>query len=332
MKTILISAMLLVAANLNITAQNLIARQHGGNAIFYTDLPTAVAAGQNGDTIYIPGGSWSANLSINKRLFIIGTGHNPDSTQATGICYLSGNISISNGASNGRITGIYLTGTLAAVDTATNYIISRCRMGNIQLTAHSSQWIIEENIINSQIIGYGAYNNLFSNNIIGQCFYNMGPNNTVKNNIFLMQSYEIGCSNSSSVNNCTFENNNFIGGGNFTGQNNNLINNNLFVANITFPFGNNLGSNNVVNQTQSSIFVNQTGSTFDYTQDYHLKLTSPGKNAGTDGTDIGIYGGMFPWKAGSVPFNPHIQIKSISNTTDQNGNLQINIKVNAQNN
>ena len=67
-----------------------------------------------------------------------------------------------------------------------------------------------------------------------------------------------------------------------------------------------------------------------YTYNLHLRPNSPLHNAGTDGTDIGIYGGLFPWKEGSVPFNPHIQTKTIGNITDGNGNLQINIKVKAQ--
>jgi Pyruvate/2-oxoacid:ferredoxin oxidoreductase delta subunit len=63
---------------------------------------------------------------------------------------------------------------------------------------------------------------------------------------------------------------------------------------------------------------------------FHLNPLSPGINAGTDGTDIGIYGGLYSWKDGSIPFNPHIQQKTISGTTDNNGNLNVNIKVEAQ--
>jgi hypothetical protein len=109
-----------------------------------------------------------------------------------------------------------------------------------------------------------------------------------------------------------------------------IFNNNLFVQNINFPIGTNLGSNNIVNQNPSSIFINQSGTTYNYEQNYHLQPTCPGKNAGTDGTDIGVYGGMFPWKDGSLPPNPHVQYKNIQQSTDQNGNLNVNIKVAAQ--
>ena len=42
------------------------------------------------------------------------------------------------------------------------------------------------------------------------------------------------------------------------------------------------------------IFVTSTFPTsFDFTVDLHFRSTSPGINAGTDGTDIGIYGNAY---------------------------------------
>lgn len=69
---------------------------------------------------------------------------------------------------------------------------------------------------------------------------------------------------------------------------------------------------------------------FNYAHNYHLK--SPTTYLGTDGTEVGIYGGTFPYKEGSVPRNPHIQLKNIASKTDDNGSLQIEIQVEAQDN
>ena len=88
--------------------------------------------------------------------------------------------------------------------------------------------------------------------------------------------------------------------------------------------------NNYTNIPQANIFVNQTGTTFNYTHDYHLQ--APTTYLGTDGTQVGIYGGTFPYKEGAVPLNPHIQLKNIAPTTDANGDLQIQIQVKAQDN
>jgi hypothetical protein len=45
---------------------------------------------------------------------------------------------------------------------------------------------------------------------------------------------------------------------------------------------------------------------------------------------VGIYGGAFPWKEGSIPNTPHVTNKNIGHTTNSNGTLPVNIKVAAQ--
>ena len=111
-----------------------------------------------------------------------------------------------------------------------------------------------------------------------------------------------------------------------------IFRNNLFVYNWEGPDNQSVffGSGNIVNQPKENIFVNQSGNTFSYAQDYHIKDSSPGKNGGVDGADVGIYGGVYPWKEGGLPFNPQIQVAKIAGTTDANGNLNVNIKVEAQ--
>jgi hypothetical protein len=117
------------------------------------------------------------------------------------------------------------------------------------------------------------------------------------------------------------------------GANNCIIKNNLLVNEPSFPIGTtNIYSNNIIVSSSDSIFINQSGVIFNYLHDYHLKYTCPAKNAGSDGTDIGIYGGAFPWKEGSIPSNPHIQFKSIAPKTTNQNTLPIQIKVKAQDN
>jgi len=134
------------------------------------------------------------------------------------------------------------------------------------------------------------------------------------------------------INYSLFENNIFLD--NYNNSISGSIFFNSFKNNLFFRTTNlgssNFGIGNLVNQPQSSVFINQTGNTFDYAHDYHINPDSPAKNTGTDGTDIGIYGGPFPWKEGSVPFNPHIQSLIIDSKTDKDGNLNVKIKVQAQ--
>ena len=75
-------------------SQNLIAVQNGNTPAFYTVLDSAIIHAQNGDTVYIPGGTFSLNVPVTKSLHIIGVGHNPDSTLATGKTVINGNLSL----------------------------------------------------------------------------------------------------------------------------------------------------------------------------------------------------------------------------------------------
>jgi hypothetical protein len=320
--------------------QNLIAVQNGGNPTFFLQVNDAIANAQDGDTIYIPGGIWSVSQPINKRLHIIGVGHNPDSTLATFQTTINGNISLTAGASYGSLTGIALQGVIDAYGSpVNNYTVSRCSLSGITFY-QVSDIVFIENIISGTYSSYSggfAANCSFFNNIISMWIPEYGyppfSNCCFKNNIFLYQTncwgqcglYSIYCKYS------LIENNIFVGSTSLFYQiSNSIVKNNLFVDNLSFPIGTNVGSNNIVNQPQSSIFVNQSGNSFSYGHDYHLQSTCPGKNAGTDGTDVGIYGGIYPWKEGSLPFNPHIQTVQVSPTTSTSGGLNVNIKVAAQ--
>ncbi len=310
-------------------AQSLIAVQNGSAPKFFQQVDDAITNSTDGDTIYIPGGSWNIGVPINKRLHLIGVGHHPDSTKVTFPTTIIGEVTLATGASNGSLTGILIKdGFNSSNATISSYSVSRCRISILQFSSKNSNFMFVENILEQNISSSGpesASNFSFLNNFIGYLNGVYFPNNSIyKNNIFSYSSW-YGYSSQYSL----FENNIFFSNI-ISSILNSTFKNNLFVPQVVFPNGTNVGSNNIVNQELTTIFVNQEGSTFNYTHDYHLQSTCPGKNAGTDGTDIGIYGGIYPWKAGSVPANPHFQSLKISPTTDTNGNLNVKIKVAAQ--
>ena len=113
----------------------------------------------------------------------------------------------------------------------------------------------------------------------------------------------------------------------------NLCESNTFIKNV-FAFipsaGLNTFTDNYNSVVLNTVFVNQSGYAFNYANDYHL--LNPTMYLGTDGSQVGIYGGMFPYKEGAVPSNPHFQLKNIAPTTDVNGDLNIQIQVEAQDN
>jgi len=326
---------LLLQAKVGI-AQNLIAVQNGNTPRFYTQVTDAIEAASSGDTIYIPGGSWdlggATSLYISKTLHIVGTGHNPVSSQAGGICYLNGSICLKNGVSNGSMTGVLLSGSFTysagILYSISNYSITRCRFnGSVLLTTGYSRFVFAENVFDGSVLGGGSTDNLFYNNIFVNAVGNFSTNNRFWNNLWM----NISVNSSGSFSKCIFDNNIIFSSAKLGTPTDCVFNNNVFVDNVTFPWATNIGSNNLVNQTQSSIFATQSGNSFNYTQDYHLQATYAGKNAGTDGTDIGIYGGIYPWKEGSIPANPHFESIQVAPKTD-NGNLNVRIKVAAQDN
>ena len=342
-KRLLSLVVLLIVSSYNLKAQNLIAVQHSGsNTAFYTSLDDAVTNAQNGDTIYLPGGAFAVNgdaLTINKELHILGVGYNTDSTFATGVTKINARITFVSGANNSTINGIYLNGVIwcgtdSYNEDVDNIIISRCHINqSIYISRLSNNWSLTENIIDGTINGYSsssggisAQSNYFSNNIINSAIYNFGSNNQFLNNIIKNNAYY----SLNNVTGCVFENNIWLNS-NLVNYSSCIFNNNLCIGSINITVDC-LGSNNIMGQASSLIFINNIsgGFGFLYSDNYQLQSTSPGKNAGTDGTDIGIYGGAFPWKEGSVPHNPHIINKTIGSTTNSNGALPVKITVGAQ--
>jgi len=92
------------------------------------------------------------------------------------------------------------------------------------------------------------------------------------------------------------------------------------------------GNNNYSSSQADTLFVNSpNASSFDYQYNYHLKPNSPYLSAGSDGTEIGIYGGNSPYREGAVPSNPHIYFKQVSTQTNSNGQLPVQFKVRTSN-
>jgi len=320
MKNLFLFLIIVLAGFSNASAQNLITLQSSGVSTFYLKLPDAVTNAQDEDTIYIPGGSFD-DITIAKTLHLIGVGHDPDSTKATLITFLP-SVTFRTGSNGSTLTGIR-TNVLSvgsSDDEIKNVIISRCCILSCDIGTKCSNISFVQNIISS-VYGNGiAHDISFNNNKIqslGSFEYC-----SFRNNIILSIFYY-----NSVVSISVFENN-YLGVPGY-------VHNSILYNNISYNGFNiesdNAGANNLFNQATGSIFV-KDDSSFDYANDYHLIPDCPGKNAGRDGTDIGIYGGAFPWKEGSIPANPHFQSIKINPATDTNGNLNVKIKVAAQDN
>lgn len=325
-------------------AQEKIALHHNGEVSFYitTKLDSAILAAQAGDTIYLPGYVFEINGSIviDKPLHLVGAGYHPDSTLATGATYFLGGVSIHPGAGGGSISGIYIEGSIYFGINNTNnnirgYRISDCRIFSIEFASYNTSTgiVIRRNVIVRNILGGDVQKCVVTNNLIGNIVKDFGNNCLFQNNIFFYSG--VNGKTLQGMVNCLFENNIFLYNyRNAPPFSTNVSNfrNNIFLTSFSFPSDNNIGTGNIFDQAQSSIFVNQSGHGFNFTHNYHLQASSSGANGGTDGTDIGIYGGPHAFKENWAPWNPRIISKFIDAKTDSSGHLKIKIKVKAQNN
>lgn len=336
----LLTLTIAIAMTMTMNAQTIALHSSTGVQIIKgnTALATAYTAAQNGDTLYLSGHTFIPPGSFDKQLSIFGAGHYVDSTLTTGKTFINGNVTLNENADLFYLEGVEITGnfTISTNHSVNNVIIKRCKINGTfnalgDLSNPTSNLSLIGNVLMNRINLENIQNALLSNNIISNTF--QGSNgNMISNNIIMgfiwgssMDYLFFGSNNSLNNNIILWEgyNANVNGSGN-------IFNNNLYVE-PTPDYG--TAATNSGNHTgipQTAIFVNQTGTTFNYTHDYHLQ--APTTYLGTDGTQVGIYGGTFPYKEGAVPLNPHIQLKNIAPTTDANGDLQIQIQVKAQDN
>lgn len=299
-------------------------------------LTSAIAASSTGDTIYLPGGSFSSPGNIDKGIVIYGTGHYPDYTDITGKTFITGHLTLKDNADNFHLEGLEITGNLSMSygESVNNVTVIRCRMVNFEAlgdwnTPTSENTALIGNVINTIYLA-NCKTALVANNII-RYGIDHTHGNLIKNNIFLGK-LTSGYYENFRGNNNNIHNNIFLVHGSYgmTNGSGNIYYNNI----MAFPspaYGTAATTlNNYTGLDPANIFVEQSGQDFIYTHDYNLK--TPTSYPGTDATQVGIFGGTFPYKEGAIPVIPHFTLKDISPETNSSGQLTIRIKVKAQDN
>jgi hypothetical protein len=316
-----------------VKAQHIFNVQIGNKTAFYHNLEEAIGEAASGDTIYLPGALIEVqnDLVIDKKLAIIGVGADSigQGHQVTRIVRpgWSFNVHFTSGSSGSLIMGCLLESITVGgdnSDTVQNIMIYRNKSGSIHLGNNNlngddvKRIFIKENIIkDGAIMGQGVKECVIQNNLIYNVFSIGGfQSSLIQNNIVRVME---------ALQSCIIENNFITSSGLGSGCNYNTVNNNAFIGEPGVD--NNIYHDNLINQSVENTFKNGLTSS---SKDVELLPGSPCKNAGTDGTDIGIYGGSSPFKKGSVPINPHIGKVIISNVTDSEGKIKVDMKVSAQ--
>lgn len=317
-------------------AQDIAVQSPSNTTTIYNDLNKAIINAPAGSTVYLPSGIMpiSDTVKIQKKLIIIGIGHQPDTEG--GNTTIGGNIQFYAGADGSCLMGCYVTGNvnLANADgNFDNFLMRYCNINSLQVGNDKCFGIIiNQNYIRNNSNGgssplqftnnvihtiSGVTGGLISNNIIrhnpgwvrpnGDWRYYSFPllyvNSTLITNNVLIESYSIH-----NGSNCIISNN--------------MISSDRPLQDSWIPSA--WGDNTVIVTDWNEIFAKYDLGVNPLC-DYHLKGPF-GKNAGTDGTDIGIYGGTGFSDTGLPPY-PQIIIKNVPAQTDENGNLKIQVKI-----
>ncbi|MBL7941654.1 MAG: hypothetical protein JNM00_02755 [Flavobacteriales bacterium] len=317
-----------------------------GAAADFASLPDAITAAVAGDTIYVyPGTTSYGSVSINKQLVLLGPGHKVNYTT---MIPQVGVITMSYGSGGSIIKGLAVTGIFGSdYVTANDVLVSGCRIDaqnpfSFSYLGTFNGWIVEGCVIFNQSNGMGfpgsaGQNWIFRNNIVvhwnasGQ-WIKYSTNMTVEHNVFI----QMNSSNASALGN---NNVNLVFNDNivyYTASNppatlDESCTNCTFENNITYsPYTSlpEFPGENFDNQNPQFVNVPLTNPSFTYTNDYHLIPGSIGEGAGTDGSDVGVFGGVhsfrpFGW-SNTMPRIDFIEV--LSGTSPPGGQVQVHLK------
>jgi hypothetical protein len=88
-----------------------------------------------------------------------------------------------------------------------------------------------------------------------------------------------------------------------------------------------LGENNWVGLDNASVWATE-GEDGSYAETKDFALKDPSLYIGTDGTEVGLHGGAYPWN--KIPSIPRITECTIDTENAANGTIKVSIKAEAQ--
>lgn len=295
----------------------------------YTDLQVAIGAASDGDTIYVSGSETSyGSITLVKRLTLFGAGYKPDKQlpliSIIGTITFAQDLLQGTSSSGSKIIGFEMgrfssvnPGGFDDIEIRRNIITSGTP---VQISGSTSGWIIENNILRVQVAVGGATSLIINNNILQDLIVNSNqPTVVITNNLFLRDGNAFA-----TMTNAVISNNIFYRAAP-QGCSQSFFNNNLtyLTSNDALPYGDNVGSGNLVGVDPQFVTFPPAGDLFSFDYDFHLQAASPAIGAGTDGTDIGAYGGAVPIQIGGEPPLPQVIRMIIDNVLPLDGTMHI---------
>jgi len=315
-------------ATMTLAAQNIAVVSPSNATKTYMTLDTAIKGTEDGSIIYLPGGGWVINdtTKIDKRLTIMGVSHRGDTDNTDGATIIGGNLNFVANSSGSAVMGCYISGDVnigTANDAVNNILIRYCNLNRVSVKNSGCQGItVNQNYIR-KLSQFGNSNPTISNNII----HSLGDvNGGIINHNIIKDAGYIGIgSRIHPLGHVYYSSimNNF-----FLNWRDGHLGNNCQILNNCIGSGS-WGDNPVILDegiTWDDVFFADKG--VNINSDYRLK-GKWGKNASTDGSDIGIFGGS-NFSLNALAPIPRIVSKTVDEQTDGSGRLLINITVKAQ--
>lgn len=324
--------------------------QHAGTVQVFTDLTAAIVAAPNNADLYLSGGSFlvPGGFALDKTLHFVGAGIHTDSTNATGATILTtdgtANFRLTNGANGSSFRGIrfHTPGTVTCLQLGTgagdqnvqSVEFDRCMfMQNVALGVQSPSGSSSAFV---ECIFYRVVQGADGTANFTRCIFDFQAGTGAEvsgfdNGLTMLNCVclgtRVGNSANASISNCIFTRTSAP----FWQSNGATLTNNLLVSGgLTSNMSGFTASGNILSVPIGNIFVSESDSDYQFYDDLHLLGTCPGVAAGTDGTDMGIYGTDSPYKDGAVPNNPHLERIGVPPSTNASGDLPVSIRVRAQ--
>lgn len=306
-------------------------------------LRSAHAAAVHGDVITLSSGSFTAT-NITKAVTLRGAGMEYDSISVTEPTIISGDFSIQIASdstlqnNNLVMEGIYhnAAGIITVNGSLNNPQFVKCRLYMIKYGS-------------SGTYGYMYYAN-FINCVIAYevNFFSSGSATFVNCYVFDMEYYSSNSTASAEFQNCVVKDSNFSNVRNAvfrncflyatagTSTSNKLPSSSpayncvaLSATSSTNIFANQSNTTNTQASSFSDVFKTWTGSSLANFKTERLELTDAAKTKylGSDGTQIGIYGGSIPFDP--RPSNPQITKLNVASKSTADGKLSVDIEVKA---
>lgn len=295
-----------------------------GHVSDFTTLAAAIAAAADGDTIHFAGSPVSyGGGTISKRLHLVGPGSflgsNFDALPQSRPAVVADLLLVA-GAEGSTITGLHVNGTVYL--RTSNLTLRRSRCGHVymDLAGALTGLFVLQNWIDSAIISNTNGNMvdaLIEGNRFNYIAMDTGDSAVIRHNVILSQSSTFHFSHVHS--------NIFLTSvavvGNFT---NCSVQYNVAANGSGTPAM--AGGNNRTEVALPGLFAPGRGED----QIYLLAEGSPARQAGLDGRDVGMFGGLHPYVAGGVPPGPRIIRLDTPSAASATSGLTVRVQAIAQ--